>query len=159
MGGHNFFALTVYYVNVWALCHFSFPYWHRCQYRFRRLAGVVRLGFGRVSRGIALLRHAPLVGARLVARISGPGRRCTEVCADLATGSPLSRGVSWCRSAHPRHCYLHNGCCIGGGDFVAPNLPWGTNLRKCFLPPRPVGLYMYIYVYSKQCEICCSLFI
>ena len=59
----------------------------------------------------------PPLGAPF-ARISGHGRRCTEVCVGLATGSPLSRGVSRCRSAHPRHRYLHNSCCIRGAILL-----------------------------------------
>ena len=55
----------------------------------------------RVVEGLAWDRTpAPPLGARL-ARITGPGRRCTKVCVELTTGSPLSRGVSRCRSAHP----------------------------------------------------------
>ena len=54
----------------------------------------------------------------LLARIKGPGRRYTGVCVELTPGSPLSRGVSRCRSARPRYRYLHNGCCIRGGVFL-----------------------------------------
>ncbi len=49
----------------------------------------------------------------------GFGRRYTGVCVELTPGSPLSRGVSRCRSARPRYRYLHNSCCISGGDFLA----------------------------------------
>jgi hypothetical protein len=69
----------------------------------------------RVVEGLAWERTpAPPLRA-LPAHIKGPGRRYTGVCVELTTGSPLSRGVSRCRSARP-HClrYLHNGCCIRG---------------------------------------------
>ena len=82
---------------------------------------------------------APPLGA-LLARIKGPGRRCTEVCVGFATSFPLSRGVSWRRSARHSHRYLNNSCCMrGGGDLWCTKLLWGTNSRACFLPPRPVG--------------------
>jgi len=72
----------------------------------------------RVVEGLAWERTpAPPLGA-LPARIKGPGRRYTEVCVELTPGSPLSRGVSRCRSARPRYRYLHNGCCIRGGVFL-----------------------------------------
>ena len=60
---------------------------------------------------------APPPGA-LLARITGPGRRCAEVCVGLVTKSPFSRGVSWRRSARPRHRCLHNSCCIRGAIFA-----------------------------------------
>ena len=65
----------------------------------------------RVVEGLAWDRTpAPPLGA-LLARIKGPGPGV------LSTGSPLSRGVSRCRSARPR--YLHDSCFIrGGGRFV-----------------------------------------
>jgi hypothetical protein len=54
------------------------------------------------------------------------GTFCAHIYRDMVADvlrcvwdSPLSRGVSRCRSAHPRHRYLHNSCCIRGGDFVA----------------------------------------
>ncbi len=78
----------------------------------------------RVVEGLAWDRTpAPPLGT-LLARIKGPGLGV------LSTGSPLSRGVSRCRSACPR--YLHNSCFIRGGDLCCTYLPWGTNSRKCF---------------------------
>ena len=38
---------------------------------------------------------------------------------EQTTGFSLSRGLSWCRCARPHHRYLHNSCCISGGDFLA----------------------------------------
>jgi len=72
----------------------------------------------RVVEGLAWERTpAPPLGA-LPAHIKGPGRRYTGVCVELTPGSPLSRGVSRCRSARPRYRYLRNGCCIRGGVFL-----------------------------------------
>ena len=71
----------------------------------------------RVVEGLAWERTAPPHGA-LLARIKGPGRRYTGVCVELTPGSPLSRGVSRCRSARPHYRYLHNSCCNSGGVFV-----------------------------------------
>ena len=68
-----------------------------------------------------------------------PGRPYyAGVRVELTTGSPLSRGVSRCRSAHPATVICIT-VVVLGGCFYCTNLPWGTNLRKCFLPPRPVG--------------------
>ena len=74
----------------------------------------------------------------LLARIKGPGRRYTGVCVELTPGLPS--GVSRCRSARAHYRYLHNSCCIRGGARLCTYLPWGKNLRRCCLLPRPVGL-------------------
>jgi hypothetical protein len=62
----------------------------------------------------------------------------TEVGVELTPG--FASGVSRRRSARPHNRYLHNSCCIRGRGVFCTNLPWGTNSRKCCLPPRPVHL-------------------
>ncbi len=75
----------------------------------------------------------------LLARTKGPGRRYTGVCVELTAGSPLSCGAFRCRSAHPATVICITVVVLGGYFCCTNNLPLGTNLRKCFLPPRPVG--------------------
>ena len=55
----------------------------------------------------------------LLACIGKPGHRYAGVREELTTGFPRSRGLSRCPCARPRHCYLHNSCCISGGVFLA----------------------------------------
>jgi hypothetical protein len=47
---------------------------------------------------------------------------------------PYSRGVSWRRSAHPRHRYLHNSCCIRGGAIFALSCCGARTFVRFFNP-------------------------
>ena len=69
---------------------------------------------------------APPHGA-LLARIKGFGRRYTGV------GYP---GVV---VLAPLPLFICITVVVLGGAGFCTNLPWGTNLRNCCLPPRPVG--------------------
>jgi hypothetical protein len=66
-----------------------------------------------------------------------PGRRYAE-CVGRSSASPFSRGVAWCRRAHPCCCYLHNSCCIRGGGWFAL-ICLGARTDVCVVSPRDLS--------------------
>ena len=88
----------------------------------------------RVRRSFAYGRApAPPLWA-LLACIGDLGHLYAGVCGELTTGSSRSRGLSRCPCARPRHCYLHNSCCIRGGVFLARFCRGARTCVRVFYP-------------------------
>ena len=118
--------------------------WHLGHPRWRRAAPCRSTWVGE---GLAWDRApAPPLWA-LLACIGKPGHRYAGVREELTTGFPRSRGLSRCPCARPRHCYLHNSCCIRRGVFLAR---FCRGARTCVSVFYPHGQSVRVKVHHQK---------